>query len=201
MGSWMISRLDEETRAHHAEADAECDALFGSDIAAGDYLLYLLRQYGFHAPVESALAMTTGLELVIDLKERFRAGFIAEDLLSLGVRPSELAELPQCMAVPHFHGPAQALGWLYVSERATLQHGVLRGHLLTRLPSELPRAQAFLTAYAGLAGTRWKQFGQALDACARTSVIADLVVEAAHEAFRARQTWMTQPGAALRATA
>jgi heme oxygenase len=201
MGSWMIGRLDLETRIHHADADAVCDLLFRPDTAAGDYLLYLVRQYGFHAPLESALAMTPGLELLIDLKERFRAGYIAEDLLSLGLRPTELTELPQCMAIPHFTSAATALAWMYVSERATLQHGVLRGHLLTTLPSELPRAQTYLSSYAGLAGSRWRQFGQALDGYARTTAVADEIVEAAHTAFRARAQWMNQDHSTSRATA
>jgi heme oxygenase len=199
MASWMISRLDQETRAHHADADADCDVLFLPDLAASDYLLYLVRQYGFEAPLESSLAMTPGLELMLDLKERFRAGFIAADLLALGLRPGEVAELAQCMVIPHFRGAAEALGWLYVVERATLTHSVVRGHLSARLPDEMSRASAYLSRYAGVVGMRWRQFGQALDAIARTSAIADVVIESARDAFRAQRRWVRQEHASARA--
>ncbi|HEY4242318.1 MAG TPA: biliverdin-producing heme oxygenase [Kofleriaceae bacterium] len=192
MSSWMIGRLHQETRAHHADSDADCDILFRADTGPGDYLLYLVRQYGFEAPLESVLSLTPGLELLVSLKERAKAGFIAADLLALGLRPQEVAELPMCMQLPSFRGAAEALGWMYVVERATLAHNVLRHHLETRIPRELPSAHSYLSCYQSVVGTRWRQFGQALDAIARTTAIADRMIEASHDAFRCQRRWMRQ---------
>ena len=54
----MVVRLNEETRVHHVETDADLDVLFRGDASAAHYMLYLMRVYGFEAPLESALVQT-----------------------------------------------------------------------------------------------------------------------------------------------
>jgi heme oxygenase len=188
----MIARLNEETRPHHSEAEADFDVLFQAETTPRHYLMYLVKAYGFEAPLESMLGMTPNLDLMIDLKERTKAGFLAQDLLSLGLRPSEIAELPQCLAIPQFRGAAEALGWMYVVERTTLAHSVLRRHLLTRLPREVRNASNYLSCYTGVVGLRWRKYGATLDDIARMPAIADRVVTAAHEAFRCQRRWIQQ---------
>lgn len=186
--SWMIARLDVETQLHHADADA--DVLFGDDTGSSDYLMYLTRVYGFEAPLESSFAMTPNLDLVVDLRERQKAGFLAQDLLQLGLRPADVAEIPQCLRIPQFRGTAEALGWMYVVERTTLAHSVIRRHLMTRLPRPIANASAYLQCYAGVTGARWRQFGAVLDDVCRHPAIADRVIGAANDAFRTRRRWL-----------
>ena len=188
----MIERLNEETRAHHAEAESDFDVLFENETTARHYLMFLIRVYGFEAPLESTLAMTPNLELMIDLKERTKAGYLAQDLMALGLRPQQLAEMPQCLSIPQFRGAAEALGWMFVVERTTLAHSVLRRHLQTRLPRELRMASTYLSCYAGVVGTRWRKYGAVLDDVARHPAIADRVVTAANEAFRCQRRWIQQ---------
>jgi len=195
----MIERLNEETRAHHAEAEADFDMLFEAETTPRHYLLFLVRVYGFEAPLESTLSMTPNLELMIDLKERTKAGYLAQDLMALGLRPSEIAELPQCLAIPQFRGAAEALGWMYVIERTTLAHSVVRRHLLTRLPREVRNASNYLSSYTGVVGTRWRKFGTTLDDVARMPEIASRVVAAAGEAFRCQRRWIQQDAQDTRA--
>ena len=190
--SWMIERLNEETRAHHAEAEMDFDVLFQPETTPEHYLAFLLKTYGFEAPLESMLQMTQNLELVIDLKERTKAGYLAQDLMAMGLRPHEIAELPQCLAIPQFRGAAEALGWMYVIERTTLAHSVLRRHLQTRLPRELRNASAYLSCYAGVVGMRWRKYGATLDDVARHPAIADRVITAANDAFRCQRRWIQQ---------
>ncbi|MGN6109300.1 MAG: hypothetical protein ACTHU0_29605, partial [Kofleriaceae bacterium] len=109
----MLERLDGETRSHHADADAELERLFSPHASSSHYLQFLTRAYGFEAPLEATLAMTPNLDLMIDLRERKRAGLLAQDLLALGLRPQEVSEVPQCLEVPQFSGAAEALGWMY----------------------------------------------------------------------------------------
>ncbi len=187
--SWMIERLHAETRVNHSDADADFDLLFREQTSHEDYLLYLTRQYGFEAPMESALELTPNLDLMIDLRERQKAQLIAQDLLGLGVKPADLQLIPQCLRVPQFRGAAEALGWMYVIERATLAHSVIRRHLLTRLPKAMRDASSYLQAYAGMVGTRWREFGTVLDDVARHPAIADRIVDAANEAFRTQRRW------------
>ena len=141
----MIERLNQETVAYHTECDADLDPLFRPDASASTYMLYLMRAYGFEAPLESSLSTTPGLELLIDIRARARSGALAKDLLNLSLRPAQLAELPMCLTVPQFRGAAEALGWMYVVERACLAHSVIKNHLATRLPAEIAKAADYLS--------------------------------------------------------
>jgi heme oxygenase len=196
--SWMIARLNDETRIHHSEADADFDILFRDDAASTHYQYFLMRAYGFEAPLEGALAVTPNLGLMLDLRERRKMTYLAQDLLALGVRPTELAGLPQCLAIPPFRGAAEALGWMYVVERQTLAHSVIRRHLLTKLAREMRYASAYLQCYSGVVGARWREFGSRLDDLAHAPAIADRVVDAANEAFRCQRRWMQQDREDLR---
>jgi heme oxygenase (biliverdin-IX-beta and delta-forming) len=188
--SWMIERLHSATGVMHLDADADFDLLFREDTEHADYLLFLTRQYGFEAPLEAAFVMTPNLDLMIDLDERQKAQLIAQDLLALGVRPIELVSMPQCLRVPQFRGAAEALGWMYVIERATLAHNVIRRHLSTRLPKAMREASGYLQAYSGMVGTRWREFGDVLDDVAQHPAIAERMTEAALEAFRVHRRWV-----------
>ena len=190
--SWMIERLNQETAAYHPDADADLDPLFRADAGAAAYMLYLMRVYGFEAPLESSLTMTPGLDLLIDVRARARSAAIASDLMQLGLRPSQVAEMPQCLTIPQFRGAAEALGWMYVAERCTLAHSVIKNHLGTRLPAEIGKASAYLSAYAGTVGARWRDFGEKLDKVAHHPAIADRIVHAAGDAFRCQRRWMQQ---------
>ncbi len=187
--SWMIERLHSATRVLHGDADADFDLLFREDTHHGDYLRFLTRQYGFETPLEAAFATTPNLDLMIDLSERQKAQLITEDLLAMDVGLVELASMPLCLRVPQFRGAAEALGWMYVIERATLADAVIRRHLETRLPKVMREASGYLQAYRGMVGTRWREFGNVLDDVARHPAIAERITEAAMEAFRVHRRW------------
>lgn len=187
--SWMIERLHSATQVMHVDADADFDLLFREDTHHADYRLFLARQYGFEAPLEAAFAMTPNLDLMIDLYERQKAQLLAQDLLALDVGPIELSTMPQCLRVPQFRGAAEALGWMYVIERATLAHNVIRRHLLTRMPKAMREASSYLQAYSGMVGSRWRDFGNVLDDVARHPAIAERITDAALEAFRVQRRW------------
>jgi len=190
--SRMLARLNDEAGVQPG-TDSELDVLFGKDLGAPHYLMFLIRCYGFEAPLESALKLTPVLERILDLRERMKAGLIASDLLALGVRPAEIAELPQCLAIPtSFRGVPEALGWMYVAERATLAFGVIRHHLATRLPKELAAASSYLTCYEGIVGSRWKQFGSVLEEQAVLPGVEDRIIAAATDALRCQRSWIKQ---------
>lgn len=193
----MIERLDHETRVHHTDADRELDALFHADLGRLDYLQFLMRAYGFETPLDSAIAMTPNLDRILDLPRRSRAGFLALDLVALGIRAAEVTLLPVCLAIPQFRSVSEAMGWMYVLERTTLSHNVLRRHLKTRLPLEIEVASAYLGSYDGVAGRRWQELGTALDQVAQHPAIAERIITSAGDAFRCRRTWARQEAASL----
>ena len=188
----MIDRLNQETSVFHSESDRDIDTLFRPHVSVEDYRDYLVRCYGFEAPLESALALSSSLDQMLDLRGRARAGLIAQDLLRLGLRPSTVAELPLCLTVPQFRGTAEALGWMFVVERAALAHAIIRRHLLTCLPETMLKASAYLQSAGGLLGTRWRQFGSALDEIAQHPAVADRIVASSNEAFRCQRRWVMQ---------
>ncbi len=188
----VLTRLNDETQVHHADADSDVDRyLFCDGVSSIEYRTYLARVYGFLAPLEAALAMAPDIEQIIDVRGRAKAALVAHDLLALGLTMTEVNELPQCLSIPTFRGPAAALGWMYVAERPLLASAVIRGHLSTYLPNEMAAASAYLMCYAGQVGGMWRGLGEAIDRVASTSVIADRIIVAAHDAFRAQHRWRT----------
>jgi len=188
----MVERLNSETRDHHANADSHFDALFADDVSAAHYLVFLTRTYGFVAALESMLSHTPNLGLMIDLQERAKSTYLAQDMLALGLRPHAIAQLPQCLAIPDFRGAAEALGWMYVVERTTLTHSLVRRHLLTKLPREMHYAASFFQCYSGVVGARWREFGSKLDDIAAQREIADRIVAGAHDAFACQHEWASR---------
>jgi heme oxygenase len=183
-----LNQLNRETRDHHAEADAPWLALMAVNVRRGDYARQLEIAYGFEAPLEGAFAYTEGLAAIVDVRSRARAGLIAQDLLALGVAPSRLTRLPQCFAITPFEHITEALGWMYVVERATLLHDSLRHSLLRRLP-DARRASTYLAAASSVAGARWQRFGRALDKHS-SDAGARGIAAAAHRAFRRWRAWV-----------
>src|SRR3569623_276038 len=180
--STAVMRLNLETRSFHSAADEGWLALLSRDVTRSDYLRQLVTVYGFEGPLEAAFAYTPNLKLFVDLRQRSRAGLIAKDLLALGLRANAIATIPQCLLAP-FSGPVEALGWMYVAERATLLHERVRRHLVATF-SDGPDICAYIGAYQGAGGARWIELGHTLDRAVRSEARMDDVIAAARFAFR-----------------
>jgi heme oxygenase len=188
--SVTLARLGQETRAFHADADALWQRLMVPELEANQYLEALIRVFGFEGPFEAALAYTPRLDLVIDVHERFRAGFIAQDLLALGMRPGEIALLPQCVIAP-FASPLEALGWMYVVERATLLHDQVRRYIHVRMP-QVRDACVYLGAADASLTARWQELGRSIDRAVHAPRMLDAVIDGAHAGFRCLLAWSSR---------
>ncbi|MDB4954965.1 MAG: bacteriophytochrome heme oxygenase BphO [Myxococcales bacterium] len=189
----VLSRLAIETRGHHVEADADLERLLSSLATGQDYRRFLSRLYGFLVPLEVALDATPNLACAIDLRPRHKAYRLRSDLMALGVRIEQIANLPLCRGIPHaFRAPAPALGWMYVIERSTLLHTAVYRQLARSLPGEIAFASSYLKCYEGTVSSMWRGFGEALDvACGSSAAEA---VSAAQEAFRCLRNWGANAG-------
>lgn len=176
----LLAALDDATRAHHAEADAVWSTLTLVRVTARQYLQRLVAAYGFEAPLESALALTPRLPIVIDLRARARAGWIVQDLLLLGLRPARIARLAQCTSIMPLADPLEALGWLYVAERASSVE--LCDHVSRMLP-DAP------LAYLSAPRTDARTLEAALCRVVATPSALDAVIKAALAAFACHRTW------------
>jgi heme oxygenase len=185
--SHTLRRLDLETRPLHGAADAAWRELLVDDVSETEYAAQLARVYGFEGPLEAAFAYTPRISPVIDVRRRMRSGFIAQDLLALGVQPQQIANLP-AVAVAPFATVIDALGWMYVVERATPIHNRVREHVLGHLP-RATRATTYLSAYETSIGSRWLELGAALDHVARDSEVVERLIVAAFDGLRCANEW------------
>lgn len=167
-------------------ADAQWLGLMVPSVRKPDYTRQLIAVYGFEAPLEAALRYTPGLNSLVDLRAHARTGLLVQDLMRLGVGPGRIAGLPQRFTM--FSSPAEALGWMYVIERATLLHGSARRFLTSHL-SELVSASSYLAAYDGVTGDRWSDLGGALDAVAATPAGKRQLLRAADQGYEALAQW------------
>lgn len=190
MQSWVLARLDHETRLRHAQADNDRLCLMTSHATEERYRKFLERVFGFEAPVESALQMTPGLDEIVDLRARVHLKLLKCDLVALG--RASVNGLPRCRAVFPFRSVEDALGWMYVIERNMLLHGLLRRHLEPRLPAQLAIAGSYLTGNERAVGARMRELAAVLDGFAKTPAIADRIVAAAHAAFRCQRHWFAE---------
>lgn len=186
--SRMLTRLTLETRIHHASIDAK---LLGplETPSRSLYRRFLCLVYGFEAPLEAALAMAPGIELAF-IQSRIKSGRIALDLLALGLTTQEFGLLAKRHRVPSFQTAAEALGWLYVSERTTLNHEMVRRRLLEDLPYEMEHAGSYLASYEGVVGERWRELGALLDRVAHDEASAQQVIDAAWDGLESQFAWL-----------
>lgn len=184
--SRTIIQLNLATRGHHAAADAPWLDLMVPDVTQRRYLKQLVRVYGFEAPIEAALRYTPGVSGLLDLRAYNRSGLLVQDLLRLGMSAARLADLPQRFTT--FTSPVDALGWMYVIERATLLHGGVRRYVVQRIP-DLADATNYLAAYDGETAARWNELGNALDVVADTPRATHQLMRAADQAFVALCDW------------
>lgn len=186
--SFMLARLTLETQAQHRAID---EALFAplAPPTVGSYRHFLARLYGFEAPLGCTLASTPGVDMSF-VVPRMRAGWIAADLMALGITPAESAILRRRHPIPAFADRAEALGWLYVVERATLRHASLRRRIQAALPATLVNAGSYLSACRISAHQMWNELGATLDRTAQTVVIAEQIVTAAKAALASQRAWL-----------
>jgi heme oxygenase len=185
--SWMLARLTAETKRHHATIDALLlDAIEAPSLSRYRHLL--ARLYGFDAPLASRLLATPGLDANF-LIPRIRAAWIASDLLGLGLSRAEGSMLRRRHEIPAFFSGAEALGWLYVSERITLRHDFIRAKVGAAIPEMLEQAGDYLGSTKHRAHHSWSALGSALDRAAYCEIAAQEIVRGAQAAFASQHAW------------
>lgn len=183
----VLTVLDLETSGAHRDADAVWLRLLRDAVRTHEYAAMLVKTYGFEAALEAAFAYTPRLDERIDLRGRARSGFVAQDLLSLGFPPGEIARLAHADILPFANEP-HALGWMYVTDRATLHHAALRRHLVACRP-ELADACAYLAKATDGAATRWRELSAAIDQSGTSAHAAAQIVAGAHHASQYHRQW------------
>ena len=189
--SWIVARLIEETRVHHADAAGDRLAVMQKPTEES-YRAFLCHVYGFEAPLEARFTAMSGFDGGL-LHTHMKSGHLVADLDALGVIAGGLEWAPTVIR----DDVAEALAWMYVLERNTLFHGLMFRHLAAKLPGTMQRAGAYLTAHESIGG-RLRELGAVLDHSARRTQNADRMVRAANEAFRYQRQWYARGSARSR---
>jgi heme oxygenase len=179
----MLERLDKQTAVHRCVADADRLALTDNPATEHRYTAYLVRTYGFQAPLESAFAIMPELAAHVDLSHRVWSGVLASDLVALGFPIEQILDAPVRTRAP-FRTLTEALGWLYVAEQTRNGHQLLRHYLGTKL-ARLSRA----TCVARVTKAQWVELGDALDRAEPPDALEHAIVDA----FEAQHRWF-RPG-------
>ena len=183
---WMLVRLGLETTMHHAPADD--DRLVALSIrTVGEYRAFLVRVFGFEAPIEEAVARVSELEIRF-LRERSRMALLRRDLVELGYSELQFSHFARAPGIA-IRTAAEALGWMFVLERQTLLAGLLKRQIQQVLGSDTP--VGYLGASGDRPGARFREFGAQLGELARMHSPA-AIVDAANTAFRAQRQWYAQ---------
>jgi heme oxygenase len=186
--SGLLARLNIATRQWHADVDEPWLDLLRPDTGRANYLSLLVRTYGFVAPFEGACKYTPNVTRLLEFQRLSRAGLIARDLLALGLSPSQVANVDQCPSITTFKDVSEALGWLYVVERATLLHDGIHRRLLSQIP-DIEDACTYLRAHGGRVAEQWTAFGRLLDRVGAKPDMANEIVAAANDAFACVKQW------------
>jgi heme oxygenase len=130
---------------------------------------------------------------------RRRSEILRSDLMRLGLTGSELAVLPEAVPVLADPGPAEVLGWLYVSEGSTLGGAIINRLLDAEAATAALRLQMF-APYPEGPGPMWRGYLAALaDWTHDDAQRRDAVLTAGCTVFDALADWL-EP-IALRAAA
>ena len=181
--SWMLAHLAQQTQPFHAAADGDRLGLM-ERATVERYRTLVTQIYCFEAPVEAACVATPGLPQRI-VRTHAKCQALAADLEALGIAAREAVPIDG----PRFESAAEALAWVWVLHRNTLVHGLIYRYLASKLPDTMRVAGSYLCAFEGRAGALLRELGLALDEHARRASIAERMVAAAREAFRAQHQW------------
>jgi heme oxygenase len=158
--STMLERLDRETSSLHAVAETDRMRLLADPSPAG-YRRFLATVYRFRYAVESALVLVDDLPIAF-VYAGLESGRLGDSLMNLGLDAHVRTVLARACAVPkRFTDAVDALGWLYVVDRAFLK---------TR-------------------STRRGELGRLLDTVAGARDAASEIVVHAREAFERQHQW------------
>ena len=173
-----LERLRVATRLHQCVANSDRMALTAS-LSEASYVEYLVKLYGFEAPVEAALSIVPELAPLRQGQYCTSAALVTE-LCAHKFPAATLLEVPMFRHAS-FTSTTAALGWFYVALRSRDTHELLRSFLARSNPN-----LALCSVNLRTAPELWQQVERAFD-CAGDS---DAIIAAALDAFDAQHQWL-----------
>lgn len=175
-GVTPMQRLKAATNAQHMALEQAVNLVqLSSSLPA--YQALLRRFYGFYAPIEAQLATLPWSTVDFDITGRAKSALLAADLVWLGETPTSLADLPRCPTLPNLADIGQALGYLYVTEGATLGGQVIIRQLQKHLPISRSAGGQFYNSYGAAVGPMWQTLGHFINGFINTPAAESGLIE------------------------
>src|SRR5262245_50442329 len=181
--STICDALTNETQGYHLRMEQRLD-LFQRVLSLHDYRDVLSKFYGIYAPLEPVLWRALDpLKQELRLAERKKTPLLSSDLTACGLSNAQIVALPRLQEIAPFPSIPQALGRLYVLERATLGGQIIARHFRKLLPLKKHAGLSFFYSYGADMAERWRHFREVLSQQVVTSAQKELAVDAAIEMF------------------
>lgn len=118
----ILAELKTQTRPQHdsVEGNRFGKAMMDGTLNERDYRLFLQKFYGFHVPLERAMAGFAWSDVGVNFDERRKVELLKKDLRALGMTDDEIASLPEAPILPSMATMEEAIGVMYVMEGSTL---------------------------------------------------------------------------------
>jgi len=186
-----LQRLKNETLDLHREAERHVRIL-DDDATEATYVRFLSRMFGFHGPMEDALAGQVELsDAGFDAASRKKQPLLRADLQRLG---RDVSAIPLCAGLPDISMIARAVGAAYVLEGSTLGGKFIISRMRGRLGHLVGSASAFLEGYGEATGPMWRRFTGIVEGTIVDAQTGDAAVDAARTTFTTLIEWLDEPG-------
>lgn len=163
---------------------------FTPSLDAALYRRLLEAYYGFYRPLEAALVASALMPASLIPAERIKTPALVADLKALGLRDTEITQLPLCEQLPVIDSPGACLGVMYVLEGATLGGQLLRREVHARIGLDEHSGARFLDVYGAATGRRWKAFLNHLQVAPREPHAIEAAAQAAQSTFATFEHWL-----------
>nr|WP_174506423.1 biliverdin-producing heme oxygenase [Acinetobacter sp. Marseille-Q1620] len=173
----LAMRLKQETAADHEHMHQLMARAQVFD-SRQQYAKFILAQYHFQKDIEYLFENDDIIKLISDLDIRGRSAAAALDLQDLNVYAEH-----QDLATRHVSYP-EAIGWIYVSEGATLGAAFLFKQAQNELGLSAEFAARNLAAYPEGRAKVWKRFISEIDQADLNKEQRDLVIQGAKQGFK-----------------
>jgi heme oxygenase len=188
-----LDRLRAATRAHHARLEHRLGILDHLR-EPGRYRSLLAGFLGFYEPAEALLARWLSPLPALRFDARRKTHLLAADLRRLGTSKAELAAIPRHSGLAPLQSEAEALGFGYVLEGATLGGQVISRHAAAH---GLDAAGlSFFRSYGAEVGPMWRRFCEILEMHCHGAEAQAGAVFGALQAFEHLEAWILQRTAA-----
>jgi heme oxygenase len=189
----ILTKIREKTMENHDDFTSWANKILNGTITPDEYKYVLKTFYGFYYPLEQKI---TGLQewqsMDFNIENRRKAPFLLKDMKSMGISDAEISDIPMCDDLPEINNLSQALGCMYVVERATLGGQIVAKKLNDIFGFDQEKGAAFFNSYGQEVRPMWKSFGDLINNYAADNNIEEPIVQSSHDTYFKFNNWLAR---------